>query len=210
MSAGGAEPGSVPPAESAAASGSLPMPRSEPGSPPSGAAPAPTAPQKRPAYEPPARLLRPTGYDPDMPRPATTVAGVCLILLRVLAGVVVLAAIAAGWEALLDDPDTVLEGFDPSPEGAQAALWVVLAVGGAVLLIDLLLAVFVFRGHNWARVIVMLIAVGSISTSFFAWWAQGQEIQIDGTYVSLSLDILLLLALSSRSAAAYARRREQR
>ncbi|WP_109208938.1 MULTISPECIES: hypothetical protein [Microbacterium] len=168
------------------------------------------APQKRPAYEPPARLLRPTVYDPHMRRPTTTVAGVCLILLRVLAGVVVLVGIAAGWEDLLADPDSVLEGFDPSPEGAQAALWVVLAAGAAVLLADLLLAVFVFLGHNWARVIVMLIALGSISTSFVAWWAQGQEIQIDTTYVSLSLDILLLLALSSRSAAAYARRNERR
>ncbi len=55
----------------------------------------------------------------------------------------------------------------------------------------------------------MLISVLSISTSFTAWWAQGQEIEIDGTYVSLSLDILVLLALSSRSAAAYARRNER-
>jgi hypothetical protein len=50
----------------------------------------------------------------------------------------------------------------------------------------------------------------SISASFVAWWAQGQEIEIQGTFLSLSLDILLLLALSSRSAAAYARRYEQR
>jgi hypothetical protein len=56
----------------------------------------------------------------------------------------------------------------------------------------------------------MLIAVLSISTSFTAWWAQGQEIEIAGTFVSLSIDILLLLALSSRSAAAYARRNERR
>jgi hypothetical protein len=56
----------------------------------------------------------------------------------------------------------------------------------------------------------MIIAVGSISTSFFAWWVQGQEITLDSTFVSLSLDILVLLALSSRSAAAYARRNERR
>jgi hypothetical protein len=168
------------------------------------------APQKRPAYEPPARLLTPPHYDPGMRRPISTIAGTCLILLRVLAGVVVLVGIAAGWDALLNDPDSVLEGFDPSPEGSRAALWLVLAAGATVLLVDLLLALFVYRGYNWARVVVMLIAVGSISTAFVAWWAQGQEITVNTTYVSLSLDILLLLALSSRSAAAYARRHERR
>ena len=168
------------------------------------------APQKRPAYEPAARLLKPPQYDPAMRRPISTIAGVCLILLRVLAGVVVLIGIAAGWDDLLSGPDAVLEGFDPTPEGRQAALWLVLATGAIFLLIDSALAFFVYRGLNWARVLVMLVAVLSISTSFTAWWVQGQEIAIDGTYVSLSLDILLLLALSSRSASAYARRNERR
>jgi hypothetical protein len=145
-----------------------------------------------------------------MPRPVTIVVGATFILLRVIAGVLVLAAIAIGWDALLSDPDSVLDGFDPTPEGSQAALGFVLASGGTVLAIDLVLAIFVFLGRNWARVVVMLIAVLSISTSFFTWWVQGQEIKVDGTYVSLSLDILLLLALSSRSAAAYARRNQRR
>lgn len=165
---------------------------------------------KRPAYEPVERLLKPTRFDPDMPRPASTTVGAALVLLRVLAGVLVLFGIAIGWEAIIADPDSVLEGFDPSPEDARTALWFVLAAGATVLLADLLLAVFVFRGHNWARVIVMIIAVGSISTSFFAWWAQGQEVEVEGAFASLALDILLLLALSSRSAAAYARRNEHR
>jgi hypothetical protein len=167
-------------------------------------------PHKRAAFEPGARLLTPTRYNPEMPRPAATVAGAALVLLRVVAGIVVLASIAAGWDDLVNDPNSVLDGFDPSPEGAQAALWFVLAAGGTILLIDLLLGVFVFLGRNPARVIVMAIAVISISTSFAAWWAQGQEITIDGAYFSLSIDILILLALSSRNAAAYARRNERR
>jgi hypothetical protein len=56
----------------------------------------------------------------------------------------------------------------------------------------------------------MLIAVLSISSAFTAWWALDQEIKLEGTFVSLSLDILILLALSSRRAAAYARRNERR
>jgi hypothetical protein len=172
--------------------------------------PDPPPPAKRPAFEPAARLLTPTGYDPDMERPTSIVAGTALLLLRVVAGIVVLVGFATGWDSLLADPDSVLEGFDPTPEGSRAALWFVLALGGTVLAIDLLLTIFVFLGRNWARVIVMVIAVMSISTSFVAWWAQGQEIEIEGTFLSLSLDILLLLALSSRSSAAYARRYEHR
>ena len=174
--------------------------------------PAPPGPQpeKRPAYEPAARLLTPTGFAPDMPRPASTVAGAALVLLRVLAGIAVLVGIATGWDALVSDPESALDGFDPSPEGSQVALWFVIAAGSTVLVVDLLLAIFVFLGRNWARVIIMVIAALSISTSFVAWWARGQEIAIHTTFLSLSLDILVLLALSSRSAAGYARRHERR
>ncbi|MET0736493.1 MAG: hypothetical protein ABWY55_12735 [Microbacterium sp.] len=168
------------------------------------------APQKRPAFEPAARLLRPTGYNPDMPRPTSTIAGAILVLLRVIVGVFVLVALAVGWQDIVSDPQTVLEGFDPTTDTANIGLWFIIAAGATVLLIDLLLAVFIYRGHNWARVVTMLIATMSIGTSFVAWWAQGQEITIEGTFLSLSLDILILLALSSRSAAAYARRNERR
>ena len=48
---------------------------------------APT-PQKRPAYEPPARLLSPARADPHMRRPVTIVAGTVLVLLRVVAGAI--------------------------------------------------------------------------------------------------------------------------
>jgi hypothetical protein len=166
-------------------------------------------PRKRPAFEPAARLLKPTGYDPDMPRPTTTVAGVMLVMLRVLAGVVVLAALAAGWDALATSAEVKIDGMDATPATRQLVLWVVLAIGVVVLAFEALLAILIFRGHNWPRVIVMLIAVISICSSFSAWWVLGEEITFESTYVSLSLDILVLLALSSRSASAYARRNER-
>ncbi|GAA1923721.1 hypothetical protein GCM10009775_15100 [Microbacterium aoyamense] len=166
-------------------------------------------PEKRAAFEPAERLLAPTGYDPRMPRPATTTVACLLVLLRVGAGVLVLIALANNWTALLQDPDLIADGWDPSSDVAHYGLWVVLAIGGIVLLIDLLLAVFVYRGRNWARMFMMVVTVLSISSSFFTWWVQGQEIKIETTFVSLSIDILLLLALSSRSAAAYARRNEK-
>ncbi|MCW3493177.1 hypothetical protein [Microbacterium sp. SSM24] len=171
-------------------------------------APAPR-PGKRPAFEPAARLLTPTGYDPDMRRPASIVAGTALVLLSVLAGCLVLVGVALTWDTLVAGPDVDLEGFEATPDGRTTGLIVVLAVAGATLVFDLVLAVFVYLGRNWARVIVMLFAVLRISTTFVAWWAQGQEITLGTTFISLAVDILLLLALSSRSAAAYARRNER-
>ncbi|MFD4958289.1 hypothetical protein [Microbacterium sp. NPDC058389] len=169
-------------------------------------------PLKRPAYEPAARLLRPVHHDPDMPRPASTIAGGVLVLLRAVAGLLVGGAIAVVWRDILADPDVqlVLEGVDGADaDTRQAALWVVLGIVVASVALDVLFAVFVLRGSNFARVAVMILSVMSISTTFFAWWVQGQEIRVDETFVPLALDILVLLALSSRSAAAYARRNER-
>ena len=75
---------------------------------------------------------------------------------------------------------------------------------------EALLAFLIYRGVNWARVLVMGFSVVSISFSFAAWWAEDQEITINTTFVTLAFDILVLLALSSRDAAAYARRNEGR
>ena len=46
-------------------------------------------------------------------------------------------------------------------------------------------------------------------TAFVSWWVRDQEITLQTTLLSLAVDILVLLALSSRSTAAYARRREK-
>ena len=167
-------------------------------------------PAKRPAFESASRLLSPVAHDPHMRRPVTTSVAAVLVLLRVIAGVIVVMAIAADWQNLVRDPGVVWDGFDSSSRAVEVGRWLVIGVGGAVLLVDLVLGVFLFLGSNGARVVLMIIAALSISTSFVAWWAQGQEVTIEGTFFSLSLDILLLLALSSRSAAAYARRNERR
>lgn len=164
-------------------------------------------PNKRPAYEPAARLLQPTGYNPDMKRPASTTAGVALVMLRVLAGIIVLIGFPAIWDAALHD--VTHEGLDAAPEITQLAGWIAIGFGIAVVALDAVFAVLIYLGHNWPRVLVMLVAAISISSAFVAWWSLDQDVTLPGTFLSLSLDILILLALSSRSAAAYARRNER-
>ena len=42
----------------------------------------------------------------------------------------------------------------------------------------------------------MVFSTLSIVSSFVAWWAQGQEITLQSTFLSLSLDILILRELT--------------
>lgn len=165
---------------------------------------------KRPAYEPVERLLKPTGYDPGMKRPITIIAGVVLVGLRVLAGIGVIVDVGVNWSHLIDDATVETDGVTWSPEALRDSFVVFAAIIGAALLVDAVMALLVYRGVNWARILVMSVSVVSISSSFVAWWVQGEQIHLDGTFLTLAFDILILLALSSRTAAAYARRSERR
>lgn len=168
-----------------------------------------TAPAKRPAYEPAARLLRPTGYNPDMKRPPTTVAGVVLVLLRVVVGLLWLGELLLNWNLIATESALDIEGLT-SAEAAGVGLTILAIVVAVTLVVDAVLAFLILRGLNWPRVLVMFFAVISISVAFASWWAAELEITLGTSLLSTALDTLILLALSSRSAAAYARRNEQR
>ena len=160
--------------------------------------------EKRAAFEPPAELVRPVAPPPDMRRPVSTGAGAVLVVLRVIAGVVWLIALAAQWDQVLEDDG----GIDPeSAEGVASygVLVFILVFGAVVLLVQLLLAFAVYRGSNAARLTLMILATLSIMVSWLDYVA-GREITIRTTLVTLALDILVLLALSSRAARSYAQR----
>lgn len=172
-------------------------------------------PRKRVAFEPP---LDPAAADPRMRRPSATVTGAVLVLLRALAGALwavsvafslppwlqQIAGAASGDASVSDDPS--LAEFADLGIGTA----VFLSVLGLVCVVQVVLGIRILFGGNLARVIVMLISVASISASFVGWWEFGLEITVRTTLLTLSLDILVLLALSSRDAAAYARTRPRR
>ena len=173
-----------------------------------------TAGEKRAAFEPPGELARPVTPPSDMRRPAATTAGAALVVLRVLAGVVWLISLAVQWRGVIseefDDVTDVQLSGDELDAVADAGLTIVLVVGGVILLVELVLAVLIYLGLNWPRILVMVLSTLSISGSFAAWWVGDQEITLQTTLLTLSLDILVMLALSSRSARAYARRPRRR
>lgn len=165
-------------------------------------------PQKRPAYEPADRLLTRPSYDPGMRRPVTTVAGAALVLLRVASGVIWTFEFAQKWAGTGGDADAAIDGVALDPEIVRFGLGAIIVISGTALIVEAVMAGLIHLGRNVARVIVMWFAVLSIAAAFVGWWAEGQEITLRTSLLSLALDILILLALSSRSAAAYARRNE--
>ncbi|WP_173922631.1 hypothetical protein [Agromyces sp. Marseille-P2726] len=173
-----------------------------------------TSVDKRPAFEVPAELATPVPVDAPRRRPVATVVGAALVVLRVLGGVIWLIALTLQWPDVLSDEFDTISAEQLSSEDARAiaaaGLTVVLVIGGVILLVELVLAVLIYLGWNWPRVVVMVFATLSISGAFAAWWAGDQEITLQTTLLTLSLDILVMLALSSRAARDYARGRRRR
>lgn len=167
-----------------------------------------TIPAKRPAYEPPQRLLAPTPYDPGMARPLTTVAGAALVLARAVLGALAGLGLFGGWDRTLQNAGTVVDALTAalgaSSTGALTAATI------AITLVEVTLAAFILAGRDLARVIVMVVAVVDISVAFAAWLGRGGSFAAVGDFTAVAVDILVLLALSSRSAAAYARRAGRR
>ena len=162
---------------------------------------------KRPAFESPAVLARPVTPPPTMPRPAATAFGAILVVLRVVAGVIWLIALSVSWDQLVsDDLGFELDPGTAESEASRLILGIVLVFGVIVLLVELVFAVLIWFGSNWARIMVMLFATISITTSWIESVTGDAQITLRTTLITLALDILVLLALSSRNARAYARR----
>ncbi|MBN9213164.1 MAG: hypothetical protein BGO45_16395 [Microbacterium sp. 71-36] len=167
-------------------------------------------PRKRAAFEP---VAAPVARNPAMRRPAATVAGGVLVLLRaasgILWGLTVVFPLPSWMQTVAGAADG--SGADPtftlSDLGLDGAVF--FGILGVITLVQAVFGILLLRGSNVARVIVMLVSTLSIITAFAGWWELGQEITVGTTLVTVSLDILVLLALSSRDAAAYARRNEK-
>ena len=166
-------------------------------------------PDKRPAFEASAVLLRPPRFNPGMPRPATTVAGAFLIVLRTLLSATVLFGAAIGWDGFLGVVDAAIDVFGVDDLAAGATDEVTFGATLCILAFNLLLAVLVFLGRNWPRVTIMVFATADVLVAFSAWISAERTLSTSISFQVLALDILILLAMSSRSAASYARRLEE-
>lgn len=163
---------------------------------------------KRSAFESSFDLARPVTTSAGARRPSTITMGVVLIVLRVIGGSAWLLQLATEWDSIVNDLRVDVEGVDPSdvPGLEQVALWVIVGIGILVFIVELSVVILIYRGVNWARMLVLVIATFGIIVAAVDVAAGGEGITLRTTLITLSLDILILLALSSRSARAYSRR----
>lgn len=131
-------------------------------------------------------------------RPAALTGGGLLVLLRAISGVIWLAAFAAAWPSMVGE-------LDLAADERPIALGLIIGVSAGWAALLFLLSWFVLRGNNFVRLIVMAGSSISISSAAIGYFSAGQEITLRTTLVTLTLDILILLALSSRAARAWSR-----
>jgi hypothetical protein len=161
---------------------------------------------KRPAFESPVVLAERERTAATAPRPTATALGAGLIVVRVLLGVVWLLALALDWNRVLEDDLGLAPTDDAWSDLSGTALTIVLVIGAVVLAAELVFAWLVFLGSNWARITVMAVAMASITIAALHYFLADTDITIRTTLLTLGCDILVLLALSSRPARAWARR----
>lgn len=127
---------------------------------------------------------------------------------RTFSGVIVIIVAGLTWREFARSlvEDARLTGGQITVGEAGVVLTIVLVIYGLALLLYLLLALFVYLGHNWARIVAMAFATISIILAFTDYVTNGVQITLRTTLASLALDILILLALSSSPARLYARR----
>jgi hypothetical protein len=160
---------------------------------------------KRPAFESPMRSTeRERGR--RMRRPVATSFGAVLVVLRVLAGSVWIVAVALQWDQVLREEI----GIDPSTDADAATVSRIVLIAlivfvVIVLAIELVLAVRIWAGGNLSRITVMLFATVNITITAIGSFTGDAEVTVRTTLVTVALDILVMLALSSRDARAFAR-----
>ncbi|WP_346926246.1 LssY C-terminal domain-containing protein [uncultured Arthrobacter sp.] len=129
-------------------------------------------------------------------RPAPTLFGGVLVFFRGVAALVLAASLLVGV-----NPAAAAEPVGPSP--AAATVLAVFGVG------EILLAWGVLRGGNFARVVAMLLSAAAIIAQAANALNGGPRIDFRTDLLGLSLDILLIIALSSEHARTYAKNHSQ-
>ena len=158
---------------------------------------------------------QPDGVDPAprkaVRRPAQTTFGAVVVLLRAFTPIVIILSILLDWEGVreaisLDTGDDV----PPDIDLRDAAIWFIIALTAAFGVAEFLFGLYVFFGSNLARVAVMLFSSINIVLAGIDHFAGGVPITLGTNLIGVSLDILILIALSSGRARDYAQRPRDR
>ncbi|WGD36784.1 LssY C-terminal domain-containing protein [Lysinibacter sp. HNR] len=135
-------------------------------------------------------------------RPASTTFGATVVALRGI------AALFLALSLVISNPQgAIFADLIDEPTVADLPGVVLTVIAIIVFLfatVELLLAFFIFRGGNKSRLIAMILSTLAIIVQISATLSGGMEIHLETNLVGFSLDILLMLALTSREARQYA------
>ncbi len=146
-----------------------------------------------------ANIARVEHTDSRDKRPAQTVFGAGVAFFRGLA-FLPLALL------LLLLPAQYAQGLDVDIEGGRPALIVAGSAIAFIALIDIGLAIAVFAGRNWARLLLMLSCVVTTTGAFISNANGSEAVTLATSLPTVGLSIMVLLALSSHRARTYAER----
>ncbi|GAA3697002.1 hypothetical protein GCM10023081_37450 [Arthrobacter ginkgonis] len=137
-------------------------------------------------------------------RPAPVVFGSLLVAGRGLAALALAGGVLAPGDRPLEVSLGLPSGMAEALEGLLVPATVVVAAFGAG---ELLLAWLIFNGRNWARITAMALSAAAIILQATAVLNGAALPGFGDNLVGFSLDVLLLIALSSQRARAFAHRR---
>lgn len=144
-----------------------------------------------------------TPVDPRIRRPVSTVFGALVVLFGAVSTLVQAALIGTG---ALSVNDATVNDEPISSADLPAVTAAAVGVLVAVALVNVLFARLVFRGGNRSRILAMTSALLTAASAFIAVAQGGAAISLQSNLVTVSLNVLTLLALSSRASRDYARR----
>lgn len=158
--------------------------------------------RKRYAVEPVEALLGRGDIEGPRPpkRPASLTLGAVFVFFRAFAGLLWIGALWLFWSEIRREVN--IEGTDEA-----LVLWLIVGLSLFGVLVLTVLGVAVLRGSNLARVLVMCGLTFSITMTAIGYFLSGEQITIQTTLLTVALDILVLLALSSREARNWVRPR---
>ncbi|TAJ46818.1 MAG: hypothetical protein EPO52_14875 [Herbiconiux sp.] len=140
-------------------------------------------------------------------RPAQITFGAAVVLIRAFSPAIIILAILLDWQGVRDSAVFDFgDGITPNLEARDAALWIVIGVTAVFGAAEFLFGLFVFFGSNVARIAVMAFSTINILIAAIEHVNDHVAITLGTNLVGVSLDILILIALSSGRARDYARR----
>ncbi|WP_378145940.1 LssY C-terminal domain-containing protein [Cnuibacter sp. UC19_7] len=147
--------------------------------------------------------------DKRVRRPAPTTFGGVVVILEAFTPLVTLIGAWLNWFGFRDALVVDIQE-DADPQTVQTVLWILLALFAVFFVVELALGILVLAGSNIARIAVMTLSVLTIVQAAVAAIMTGAVIDLATNLVSLSLSILILVALSSQRSRDYARRPRER